>query len=798
MIKTHKPHLTGLTKFIDKNHGITVLAILILGFAWRLIYFSEILHSPYGNNLALDSLIHHDWAVKLSGGQWRHDEVFFRAPLYPYFLGVIYALSNNSQTAAKLIQMVLGSLSCFLVYCIAKRIFNYKVALIALIVSSFYGMFMYFENELLIVGLIVFLDLLALLLLIRAVRSLNLRDWFVSGLVLGLSAIARPNILIFVVCLPLWIYISLRHKVTLLRICLFTITLAVGSIIPILPVTLHNYFVGKDVVLIASQGGLNFYIGNNPESDGRTAVAPGTRDTWWGGYEDQINQARKVLGDPNAKPSEISDYWYDKGVAFILNDPLAALRLTLKKLYLFWNAHEMGNNRGIPFVTRHSIIFTYFTFKFWLVCPLAFAGAFLALRGNLKVSLPLLFILSYAVSVIMFFVCSRYRMPVLPFLIMFASYAIYEWLRTVFSDHHAEKLWRQPILRTSLVIFLVVGLMIQPFGVGKGNPAQGYFNEGEAYRMKRDYLNAIKSYEKARKADPGHLNAYVNMANVYMLNLNNYKAAEKVLYEGLQIAPTSQDLLYNMGFFYLTMKEKEKAKDYFLRTLQLNSGYPEAHTGLGEIYEMEQDYQKALTEYRKAASPNTRSYVLYGRIGNAFMRLNELPEARQVFERALEVNPKFAGAHINIGETYFKEGNLEDAITHFKRATEIDPDSFMAYNNIGSSFKKMGRWDEALSYFQKAIDLKPDFYIALKNKANLLFSLKKYRKAVDSYQRILDFYPKSTVTWYRLAVAYEKLGMPEKAASSYARLSELDPNFMRAGDNNLDSAFKKAGVAQHE
>ncbi|NIN01520.1 MAG: hypothetical protein GTO24_26530, partial [candidate division Zixibacteria bacterium] len=42
----------------------------------------------------------------------------------------------------------------------------------------------------------------------------------------------------------------------------------------IAPVTLRNYFVGKDLVLIAWQGGLNFYLGNNPDATGYTPVSP--------------------------------------------------------------------------------------------------------------------------------------------------------------------------------------------------------------------------------------------------------------------------------------------------------------------------------------------------------------------------------------------------------------------------------------------------------------------------------------------------------------------------------------------
>ncbi len=85
--------------------------------------------------------------------------------------------------------------------------------------------------------------------------------------------------------------------------------------LPILPVTLANTLSG-DFVLIASQGGVNFYIGNNPESDALRAVVPGTRTDWWGGYNDAIFMAEEALGR-KLKPSEVSRYWYGRGLEFL-------------------------------------------------------------------------------------------------------------------------------------------------------------------------------------------------------------------------------------------------------------------------------------------------------------------------------------------------------------------------------------------------------------------------------------------------------------------------------------------------
>jgi hypothetical protein len=61
-------------------------------------------------------------------------------------------------------------------------------------------------------------------------------------------------------------------------------------------VLVRNYVVGGDLVPVASQGGLNFYLGNHEGADGRAALAPEFRATWSGGLEDSKRLAEKAEG----------------------------------------------------------------------------------------------------------------------------------------------------------------------------------------------------------------------------------------------------------------------------------------------------------------------------------------------------------------------------------------------------------------------------------------------------------------------------------------------------------------------
>ena len=67
--------------------GVGVLALLL-----RLVYLWQISSGPMFDMLLGDAWRYDQWAREIVAGAWYGDRVFYQAPLYPYFLAVIYSL----------------------------------------------------------------------------------------------------------------------------------------------------------------------------------------------------------------------------------------------------------------------------------------------------------------------------------------------------------------------------------------------------------------------------------------------------------------------------------------------------------------------------------------------------------------------------------------------------------------------------------------------------------------------------------------------------------------------------------
>ena len=178
-------------------------------------------------------------------------------------------------------------------------------------------MLVYFEAELLLESLLAPLGTLLLLLLLRAGETGSTGRWALVGVALGVFAITRPNILLFA---PVAFVLALGWRGGSFRLRRVrwrpAAALTAATCALVLPVTAVNGIVGHDPALVATQGGLNFYLGNNEEANGWSATAPSImRLDWWGALQDATAIAEAEAGRP-LKATEVSDYWYGRALAW--------------------------------------------------------------------------------------------------------------------------------------------------------------------------------------------------------------------------------------------------------------------------------------------------------------------------------------------------------------------------------------------------------------------------------------------------------------------------------------------------
>jgi tetratricopeptide (TPR) repeat protein len=749
------------------NEKLFLLGVFFLAFILRLIYLLQVKSNPHFFFPTMDPLYHDVWAQNIAGGNWVGGKVFFRAPFYAYFLAIIYKIFGHNYVIPRLIQHLVGSFSCILVYWVAKRLFGWKTATIASLLAATYGMFFYYEDELLLDSFLVFFDLLLILFLLKTRNNPKILNWFVCGIILGFSAITRPNILFFMPFVWLWVFLIFIKGKRLKEVSIFCAIFLIGSALVIFPVALRNYLVGKDLVLIASQGGINFYIGNNRNSDGMSAIF--YKEDWQ--YRDFEHVAEEEAGK-SLKPSQISNFYYQKGFKFLLDEPDKAFKLWVKKLYVFWNKFEVSNNQDIYFFRRYSSLIRILPIGFWFVGPLGLVGMVLSIVGTRKAAetrksalLPILFVFSYMLTVVMFFVTARFRLPVIPFLIIFSSFALV-WLW--------EKLFRKELRNVGLFFLLLFPFLIltnsNVYHLSPGDFSQAYFSLGNVDLKAGKLDQALQEYDVALKRNPNLPRAHLNK-----------------------------------GIVFLRKNEYDQAEEEFHRELEINPNDDKAYNNLSAVYRLRGLYDQAIEAARKAVELKTYYPEAYMNLALAYQRKGELQKAKEALSLGLKNIQPFLDANLLLGEILQEEGQLDSALMEYRKIIDQSAakkdviydlerlfskgapydleDSEIrakAHFNLGTIYVQQGRVDLAESHLETAIALKPGFAEAFANLGTLYDNTGRHLQAITYLQKAVSLDPQNAIYHYNLGLAYAKSNRLEEAKEEFEQGLKIEPGFKEA------------------
>jgi len=431
--------------------GWLVLAVALVA---RLAYFFiNSRANPSFDYLIMDSRYIDEWARAIAAGDAGR-AVYFRGPLVPYLFALVHKLGGGV-AAMVLLNHLAGAATCVLVWRLARDYFTRAVALTAGLVAALYWPLIYFEGEVLIEPVYIALVVLSLWRLARALANPTMARLVIAGVCVGLAALARPTVLVLLPVIP-FAFAAKEARSSWLRPSL----VVVGTcIVVLLPATVRNYAVGRAIVPVTWSGGLNFYIGNNSESDGRSAFIPGAKSEWMGGEAEALAIASQQAGD-SLSAAQASRFYTARAVDFITTEPVAAARLFAKKLYMFWEGPERSNEKYIYFFWDRFGLGRVPMPGFWLIAPLALAAMVRLWPRRRELALLYLFVLAYTLGIVVFFVVARYRLPVVPVLIVLAAYTMVEAVTALRARQWTQAAW---VLGLVVIAFAAVNASYPDF-----------------------------------------------------------------------------------------------------------------------------------------------------------------------------------------------------------------------------------------------------------------------------------------------------------------------------------------------
>jgi 4-amino-4-deoxy-L-arabinose transferase-like glycosyltransferase len=341
-----------------------------------------------------------------------------RAPLYPAFLAALaLAVPGSAVRADRLptsvpaeVKVAQALLGCGIVWLVGRWAARAvgdgpdgeRAAGAAALLAAVYPPLVWIGSYALSESLYAVLALLAAWLVDRAVQASGgvaagrraarpAALALAAGIVSGLATLTRPAILVFLALAACWLIARRRPSLAA--------ALVLGSILVVGPWTARNHAAYGRFVLVASEGGVTFWTGNNrlARGEGDLAANPG------------MKQAALAIerAHPGATPEDLEGAFYRAAVDDIRDGPATWFALLGRKA--FYTVVPIG-----PSYMLHSWRYLVASVaSYLLLLPVAAAGAWRLRRRPAQPAALWLLAASSVLVCLVFFPQERFRIPVI-------------------------------------------------------------------------------------------------------------------------------------------------------------------------------------------------------------------------------------------------------------------------------------------------------------------------------------------------------------------------------------------------
>ncbi len=639
-----------------RTRRLSLIILLAISAALRLAFFLSIKGSDLANFPLLDGQAYQEWAQQLLAGNWDWYHTYWLGPLYPHLLALIYLVTGPHILVPLALQLILSTINIWLVYRLAEDIFpadSPPIPLLAAVLYAFYGPAVFYAGQLLMATLLTTLMLLIARQALGAVAFPTLRRWFLLGILVGIMATGRGNILLFPLLLGAWLW---RNPLPGLRTGKALAALALGAMLMIMPVTLRNIVVARDFTLLTSNGGVNLLIGQQAKYKG---IFAHVTDRPQANFDPSLEKTLEEEVGHDLKGSQVSRILTGRAVRLFLRDWRAMPLHYFRKAYRFWNGYEL------PQITSYG----YWRHHLWPLGLLPVPFVLFAAAGLLGLSLVprfgrtvlVLIILGYFLSLLPFFPTSRYRLPLVPVLAIPAATLLI---------HLARRGQGWP-WRTLALVALTAALWPAWTAFSRSEVDwQVHLHKASRASRRGDVKTILAEGRLAEEARPGLPETPYQLAG----HLELAQAFPEAIAE-LRLAavrdPHERLIPYRLGRDFETVGDPGQALAAYTKAADMDTLWFQPYLQLGLLLSKEGQKDQALAAFRKALQLAPGDRQVRVNFASLLAETGKLAQARALLLDLTRDQPNYVNGWFNLALVEWNAGQKTAARTHLARAANL-------------------------------------------------------------------------------------------------------------------------------
>jgi tetratricopeptide (TPR) repeat protein len=342
----------------------------------------------------------------------------------------------------------------------------------------------------------------------------------------------------------------------------------------------------------------------------------------------------------------------------------------------------------------------------------------------------------------------------------------------------------------------------------EADPTSAYLTSGlaELYAKTGRIRDAVVEAQEIIKKNPSNLEARRLLGRIYLRSLGDMQAGSgsaSVLklaieqYEQIiRLQPDSMDDHLLLGRLYRLNNDLQKAESEFKTAVKLEPQSEEAVTTLAYLYNELGDTSRAAQVL--SAVPNTqRSAKLYSALGYTYEQQKEYKNAVESYRHAIELDRDNLDAIRGLAQNLLNDGQAEAALEQYKVIADANPEDAQTYVRIAEIYRKQGKFDLALENLKKAESMVQDSFEVPYNIAAIYQAQGRYDEAIPIMRDLLKKSEKTDGKYSNgeksnRAVFLERLGTIYRDQGNYPAAIEPFREIVALGsDENIERGYQQ-------
>jgi tetratricopeptide (TPR) repeat protein len=342
----------------------------------------------------------------------------------------------------------------------------------------------------------------------------------------------------------------------------------------------------------------------------------------------------------------------------------------------------------------------------------------------------------------------------------------------------------------------------------EADPTSAYLTSGlaELYAKTGRIRDAVVEAQDIIKKNPNNLEARRLLGRIYLRSLGDMQTgsgSESVLklaieqYEQIiRLQPDSMDDHLLLGRLYRLNNDLQKAETEFKIAVKLQPDSEEAVTTLAYLYNELGDTSRA-TQVLSSVPNTERSAKLYSALGYTYEQQKQYKDAIEAYRHAIELDRDNLDAIRGLAQNLLNDGQADAALEQYKVIADANPEDAQTYVRIAEIYRKQGKYDLALENLKKAGSMVQDSVEVPYNIAAIYQAQGRYEEAVPIMRDLLKKSEKAegkysngeksnrAVFLERLGSIYRDQGNNPAAVETFREVVAL------GGDDNIERGYQQ-------